>query len=105
MKFLIIKELNSKFEFSRLLSERNVGVTEIGVYQSVFEDSSQIPKLKALIRGGSIDEFIFTAPEDVFSVLQIFKDENPGKVFEEIKITANDEITLQTFNEHQWLNI
>ncbi len=101
MKFLIIKQENAEIEIARLLSEKNVGVTEIAVYQSVFEDLSQIPKLKALVKGGGIDEFIFTSPDDVFSVLQIFKNENLAKVFAEIKITANDEITLQTFNEHQ----
>lgn len=105
MKFLIIKELNSEFEISSLFSEKNISVTVLPVYQCVFEDSSQVPKLKALVRGGSIDEFIFTSPDDVFSVLRIFNDENPGKVFAEVKITANDEITLQTFNEHKWLNI
>ena len=101
LKFLIIKELNSKGEISVLLSEKKADITEISIYQSVFQDSAQIPKLKALVKGGGIDEFIFTAPEDVFDVSQLFNGEKLGEVFSEIKITAKDEITLQTFNERQ----
>ena len=101
LKFMIIKELNSDCEISVLLSERGAFVKEISTHQSIFEDLPQIPKLKALVRGGGVDEFIFTAPEDVFIVSQLFRNENLGKVFSGIKITAKDEITLQTFNEHR----
>lgn len=99
MKFLIIKESNTEFEISDLLSEKKANVTEMSVYESVFQASAHLPKLKALVKGGGIDKFIFTAPEDVFNILRLFKNENLGKVFSEVKISTNDEITRQTFNE------
>lgn len=101
IKFLIIKESNAEFEISGLLSEKKADVTEISVYKSVFQDSLQIPKLKALVKGGGIDEFIFTAPEDVFNILRLFNNENLEKIFAGIKISTNDEVTRQTFNEHR----
>ena len=101
IKFLIIKESDAEFEISDLLSEKKANVTEISVYNSVFQDSAHLPKLKALVKGGGMDEFIFTAPEDVFNISQLFKNENLGKVFSEVRISTNDEITRQTFNEHQ----
>lgn len=101
MKFLIVKESNAKSEISNLLTEKKASVIELPVYQSVFPNSAQIPKLKALVKGGGIDEFLFTAPEDVFSLAQIFQNEDLGKAFAEIKITAKDEMTRQTLIEHR----
>jgi uroporphyrinogen III methyltransferase / synthase len=101
LKFLIIKEANQLSELSGLLSEKNGFVSEMPVYRSVFPDQSQIPKLKAIVLGGGIDEFVFTAPEDVFSVARLFGSGNLAEIFAEIKIAASDEITLQTFNENK----
>lgn len=100
-KFLIIKESKAEYEISGLLCGKNALVTEISVYQSVFQDSANIPKLKALVKGGGIDEFIFTSPADIFSISRLFKDEHLREIFTGIKITINDEITRQTFIEHQ----
>lgn len=101
MKFLIIKELNAKSEIAYLLTKKKAIVIELSVYQSVFPDTAQIPKLKALVKGGGIDEFLFTAPEDVFCLAQIFQNEDLRKAFAEIKITAKDEMTRQTLIEHK----
>lgn len=101
LKFLIIKESNAEFEISDLLSEKKANIAEISVYESVFQDSARLPKLKALVKGGGMDEFIFTSPEDVFNISLLFKNENLGKVFSEFKISTNDEITRQTFIEHR----
>jgi uroporphyrinogen-III synthase len=101
MKFLIIKESSAEFEIFDLLSEKKADVTKMTVYESSFQDSARLPKLKALVKGGGMDEFIFTAPEDVFNISQLFKNENLGKVFTGVKISTNDEITRQTFIEHQ----
>lgn len=100
MKFLIIKKANAKSEIACVLSEQKAIVTEISVYQSDFQDAANVPRLKALLKGGGIDEFVFTSPDDVFSVLRIAGNENLEHLFSEIKITAGDEITMQTFNEN-----
>lgn len=99
--FLIIKESNAAGKIAELLSEKNARVQEVSVYKSFFEEVPEIPKLKALLKGGGIDEFIFNSPEDVFCLSRLFKDERLGKVFSGIKIKANDEITWQSFNENR----
>lgn len=101
LRFLLIKQLNLERDISAELSKKKANVAEMSVYQSVFCDSGQIPKLKALVKGGGIDEFIFTAPEDVLSVSQLFGGESLRDVFAEIKITAKDEMSMQTFEENQ----
>lgn len=99
LKFLIIKESSAETELANSLKDLNAYVTEFSIYRIVQKHSLRLSKLKALVKGGGIDEFVFTSPEDVFIVSGVFNGENLGDVFAEIKITTSDEVTAQTFRE------
>ena len=100
LKFLIVKETGTNFELAELLSKKNAATFEIPVYTDNFTSLPGMPKLKALVRGGGIDEFVFTSPEDVFYVSRLFDYESLEQIFAGIKITPIDEVTRRTFEEH-----
>ncbi|MCU0238563.1 MAG: uroporphyrinogen-III synthase [Pyrinomonadaceae bacterium] len=89
LNFLILQE-NTKIE--QLLKDANANVSAINTYK--INEIPQLTKLKSLIKGGAIDEFIFTSPEDVFALNYISDLSNLDLVF-----SATDGNTFQTLRE------
>lgn len=98
LRFLLVKAGKDKSPLVKLLQENQAFVKEIVVCE-ISRPVSDAPKLKALLKGGGIDEFIFKSPEDVFSIADLFAKEDLTAVFSGVKITAKSEITLQTLRE------
>jgi uroporphyrinogen-III synthase len=89
LNFLILQE-NTKIE--QLLKDANANVSAISTYK--ISEIPNVAKLKSLLKGGAIDEFIFTSPEDVFALNYL------GNLDDfDIKCVAYNEVTFQTLRE------
>lgn len=99
LKFLILKEEKSHPEITLELIKINSKVTELGIYFAKVEDENEIPKLKALLKGGAIDEFIFSTHFDVLNLAQMFQAENLEEILNGVNLTATDDLTLQSLKE------
>lgn len=95
LRFLVLKESKAKIE----LAEKLQNATQLPIYSFEIEDAATIPKLKALLKGGAIDEFIFSSHFDVLNLGQIFQTENLAELLEGITLTATDNLTLQSLQE------
>jgi uroporphyrinogen-III synthase len=95
LSFLVLQERTAKIE----IVEKLPRVTELPIYSAEIADETAIPKLKALLKGGAIDEFIFSSHYDVLNLAQIFQTENLAELLEGIELTATDNLTLQSLQE------
>lgn len=95
LRFLILKEQNIEIELPRELPN----AIELPIYSIEIDDETEIPKLKALLKGGAIDEFIFSSHYDVLNLAQLFQTENLAELLYGITLTATDNLTLQSLQE------
>lgn len=100
LEFLLPKEISSVYEIKRRLIETGAGVVELPVYQAKISAANDVAKLKALFRGGAIDEFIFSSPSDLIALKRYFDDDSLAAIMREIKISAIDKAMIQTLQEH-----
>lgn len=102
LKMLLIKEIFVDFALVNLLKKANAELIEMAVYKAKISDKSDTTKLKTLLKGGAIDEFIFSAPEDLIALHHYFPDENELKtIFEDVKASAIDANIFQHLKENQ----
>lgn len=102
LKLLLIKEKMSDFGIVNLLKEANTELIELPVYTAKISDKSETIKLKTLLKNGAIDEFIFSAPEDLIALRHYFPNENELKtIFEEVKASAIDANIYQNLKENE----
>ncbi|HEY0461709.1 MAG TPA: hypothetical protein VGC97_21415, partial [Pyrinomonadaceae bacterium] len=52
-----------------------------------------------LLKGGAVDEFIFSAPHDLSSLKFLFVEENLPEILNEIRVSAVSEIVFQSLQE------
>lgn len=98
-KFLFPKRSGAANDLVRTLAEKNAAVDEISIYKGFFEEDGSIPKLRALLAGGAVDEFVFAAPEDLIALKHILNSqEMVPDLFE--KAYATDETTRQNLREN-----
>ena len=100
LKFLLPKESSFKSETKKQLLEAGAEVSEMPIYQIKVSKENEISKLEALVRGGAIDEFIFSAPTDFIYLNYIFKGEPLARVFAGVEISASDGNIYQTVREN-----
>jgi uroporphyrinogen-III synthase len=100
LNFLIPKGSTFDAELKRSLIESGANVTEIAVYRARFDDKIKTANLKALLKGGAIDEFIFTSVEDVISLKYYLFPENAAESLSGTKTSGIDEITMQALREN-----
>lgn len=98
--FLIFKEKEFSSALREKLSESKANVSEFPIYQMRSNDKKEIAKLKTLLKGGAIDEFVFTSPEDVVFIKKYLQTEVLSEIFCETTISATNEITLQTLTQN-----
>lgn len=99
-KFFILKEIEFCSALKAKLSESKAKVTEIPIYKLQNNDKKEITKLKTLLKGGAIDEFIFTSPEEVIFIKYYVQTEMLTEILFETKILATSEITAQSLKEN-----
>ncbi len=102
LKFLLIKEISTNFEINELLKKKNIELTELLIYKAKDFDKNNIARLKTLIKGGAIDEFVFSSPEDLIALKNCFAGEDLEKLFAEVKISAVDANTFQNLKENNF---
>lgn len=86
--------------FETDLKEKLVSIKELEIYRIKFESDKETAKLKAFLAGGTIDSFIFSAPEDVFFLKQFFPSHSLCEVLADLEIFGTNEITMQTLHEN-----
>ena len=102
LKLLLLKEKSAEFGVVNLFRERNAELIELPIYTAKISGKSKITKLKTLLKNGAIDEFIFSAPEDLIALRHYFRDEELLKtIFEEVKASAVDAIIFQNLKENE----
>lgn len=98
-KYLILKGDSIKAEITEKLKAKKVFVKEFTVYKYLKEKTGEFSKLKTLLIGGAIDEFIFNSPIDLLNLKQLFK-EDFRDLFAEINVLASDEGTFRFLIEN-----
>lgn len=99
LSFLVLQKANDEIELIDELSKLNSNPVVLQIYSVEIEDETSIAKFKALLKGGAIDEFIFSSHYDVLNLAQLFQTENLAELLEGIKLTATDNLTLQSLQE------
>ncbi len=100
LRFLLLKEIDAEIELSEKLTENKAVVTELPIYQARINDKREVSKLKILLAGGAIDEFIFSLQTDIIALKYLFSVDEISEVFNEIKVLATDEVMFQMLKEH-----
>ncbi len=100
LRFLVLKEKSSKFQFIENLRNANAIVEELAIYEAKFEVETANVKLKTLLKSGAVDEFIFSSAEDPVSLKFLFADEKLAEVLDGVKVSATDENVYQALLEN-----
>jgi uroporphyrinogen-III synthase len=100
LKFLLPQEIFFRNEIKNQLSKTGAEVYELPVYQIKISKENEISKLKVLLKGGAIDEFIFSAPTDFIHLNYIFSGEPLARIFAGVEISATGGIVYQTVREN-----
>ena len=98
LRFLVLKKNHSFALIAKELKNRGAAVSELEIYRTISEETKSA-KVKTLLKGGAIDEFIFTSPFDVINLAHLFPNENLADVLAETKISAADQTVWQSLRE------
>jgi uroporphyrinogen-III synthase len=101
-RFLVVKRKTAGSEIEKELASAGAAhVASLEIYQSeIASADGAIPKLKALLAGGAIDEFVFGAPADLLALREFLPDLTLPEILRDIRVSATDEVTLQNLREH-----
>lgn len=81
------------------LKNSGAAVTELPVYRIETDQISGLPKLNAFLKGGAIDEFIFSSPTDALSLSILFPSEDIPNLLAGMIISATNISASQSLNE------
>jgi uroporphyrinogen-III synthase len=88
LKFLLPQIGGARSELGPALVDAGAFVTELFVYQRAAGPKEDLPKLRALLAGGAIDEFVFCSPGDVDNLLHICETDDIHALLSGVKVTA-----------------
>ena len=97
--FLFPRENSSKYELTNLLKNAGAEISEFPVYQINSVKTTEVTKLKVLLEGGAVDEFIFSTAEDVFALNFYFSGEIED-LKKEVKTSAVGDVAFQSLKEY-----
>lgn len=101
LKFLFPREMSTDVQLKNSLIAAGAEVTELGVYRADVPEKNKSANLKALLKGGAIDEFIVSSPEDIVSLKHYLSTEDLAGEFADIRFSGVDEVSMQTLREHE----
>jgi uroporphyrinogen-III synthase len=99
LRFLALKENDSYEPLVETLQKKEAKVTEVSLCEIKIEDRKNLVRLKALIKGGGVDAFIFASPNEV-AALRVLFHEPLGNLLANIQVFAVDDLTFQTLREN-----
>lgn len=105
LKFLYLGDEASENDLTKVLRTKNAEVVEMPIYRMIAGASSELIKLKTLLKGGAVDEFILTAPTDLIALKNYFKTEIPAAALAEIVISVFDGVMFQAAKEYGWRRV
>ncbi|MDQ3801990.1 MAG: uroporphyrinogen-III synthase [Acidobacteriota bacterium] len=100
LRFLLPKESSSRTALTEMLRRNESEAAELNVYRLKTENAAGLTKLKALLKGGAVDEFVFTAPVEASGLTALFG-EKLKELLAGTSVSATDETTFQTLREHE----
>jgi uroporphyrinogen-III synthase len=100
LRFIVPREGESDSDLKRKLIKAGTNVTEIAVYQIKPAEKNKTANLKALLKGGAIDELIISSAEDVVSLKHYLSTENLSESLSEVRVSGTNEISMQTLKEN-----
>lgn len=99
LRILVVKEVSRKSAIVEKLNEKGAAVFEFSVYKTTVADKIEAVKLKTLLKSGAIDEFVFSAAQDFFSIQYYLSGEVLTDIFSKVKVSARNENAFQTAKE------
>lgn len=100
LRFLLPKDGSREYELKEKLSESGASLMELPVYRVKLSEANEILKLKILLRGGAIDQFIVSSPTDLIALEHYFDGKPLSETLGEVIVSAIDKAMLQTLEEH-----
>ncbi len=100
IRILFPKEISTVETITAMLGAKGVVVREMPVYAARFKNDLEIAKLKTLVRGGAIDEFVFTAPTDFIALKHYLKTADLAEIFAATRLSAADGLLMQAAREN-----
>ncbi len=100
LKFLLPKATSPEYEIKEKLIGNGANVVELPIYQAKISRADEIAKLKILLKGGAIDEFIFSSPTDLIALKLYFNSNRISAILSEINVSTVDKAMFQTSKEH-----
>jgi uroporphyrinogen-III synthase len=88
LKFLLPQIRGAGSELAQALADAGAFADELPVYQRAAAAKGDLPKLRALLAGGAIDEFVFCSPGDVDNLLYISGTADIHAVLSGMKVAA-----------------
>jgi uroporphyrinogen III methyltransferase / synthase len=101
IRVLIPKEVEKNVEIAQPLSEAGAVVTELLLYRTQISEPSHLSKLKALLMGGAVDEFLFSSPVEAVSLSLLFPSVEISKLLADTIVIATDATVYQSLREHR----
>ena len=100
LRFLFLHGDSENDDLTGKLRAKNAEVTELPIYRKVSDKNSELIKLKTLLNGGAIDEFVLTAPTDFIALEDYFSSENLAGILAEIRVSISDGVMFQAAKEY-----
>ncbi len=98
--FLVLSEESKNFGFAGMLKNENAVIEKLSIYRSAFDNEGELTKLKTLLKGGAIDDFIFSSAEDFSALKFLLAETDLADSLTGIKTFATTEIAFQTLQEN-----
>lgn len=99
LKALVLRSELIAPKIVSLIKDDNIRFTQLPVYQTNIAPDAPLAKLKSLLKGGAIDEFIFTKPSEIAEFAILFHPEKPADLLADAIASAPDYSTLQSLRE------
>jgi uroporphyrinogen-III synthase len=99
--FLLLCEASKNFGFIEMLRNENAAIEKLPIYRAEFNPEADLTRLKTLLKGGAVDEFVFSSAEDVAALKTLFPESSTAAILNEMKISATNEIAFQTLQENE----
>ena len=100
LSFLVVREKSAVWHFIEMLTAEKAKVAELPVYQAGLADEPANTKLKTLLKGGAVDEFVFSSPDDLLSLRFLTDEADFSAVLNETQVSAVSEIVFQSLQEN-----